>query len=344
MKGRVIALGQYQGHDTAALIVDGVVQDIIADPAKEAVRAGSIYRAFADRPMKGQGGMTVALPTCSGFFRGAQNLKPGQRLLVQVTSIPEPGKAVTVTDKVLFKGRAAIVTPQAPGLNISRRIRDEETRVRLHDLAHEVLGDRAWGLILRSAAAELDDDAVAAELSDLVALADQVMVGAGDKAELLVEGPGAHELAWRDWSVPKPSSIDDSPDALDHLGVLDAIQTALGPVDTLPGGTSMYVEPTRALVAVDVNTGADTSPAAALKANLAAARELPRALRLRGLGGQITVDFAPLMKRDRRQIEQSLRSAFRSDGIETALVGWTPLGHFELQRKRERLPLNEILK
>ena len=60
------------------------------------------------------------------------------------------------------------------------------------------------------------------------------------------------------------------------------------------------------LVAVDVNTGADTSPAAALKANIAAAKALPRALRLRGLGGQVVVDFAPLSKKDRRQIEQVL--------------------------------------
>ena len=105
----------------------------------------------------------------------------------------------------------------------------------------------------------------------------------------------------------------------------------------------MYVEPTRALVAVDVNTGGDTSPAAGLKANLAAARELPRQLRLRGLGGQITLDLAPMAKKDRRGFETALRAAFRKDGVETALVGWTPLGHYELQRKRDRVALSEVL-
>ena len=59
----------------------------------------------------------------------------------------------------------------------------------------------------------------------------------------------------------------------------------------------MMIEPTRALVAVDVNTGPDTSPAASLKANIAAARDLPRQLRLRGLGGQVVVDFAPMPKK-----------------------------------------------
>jgi Rne/Rng family ribonuclease len=104
---------------------------------------------------------------------------------------------------------------------------------------------------------------------------------------------------------------------------------------------SMTIEPTRALVAVDVNTGADVSPAAGLKANLAAARELPRQLRLRGLGGQVVVDFAPLAIPDRPKVETALAAALRHDGIDTAIVGWTPLGHLELQRKRARRPLGD---
>jgi ribonuclease G len=88
-----------------------------------------------------------------------------------------------------------------------------------------------------------------------------------------------------------------------------------------------------------VNTGPDGSPAAGLKANLALARDLPRQLRLRGLGGQVTLDLAPMPKKERLAFEGHLRAAFRTDPIETALAGWTPLGHYELQRKRERLPL-----
>ena len=116
---------------------------------------------------------------------------------------------------------------------------------------------------------------------------------------------------------------------------IDAISQAEVRIDA----GSLFVEATRALVAVDVNTGGDFSPAATLKTNLAAARALPRALRLRGLGGQIVVDFAPMSKAHRKQLEQSLRAAFRADPIETSLVGWTQMGLFELQRKRERLPL-----
>jgi Ribonuclease G/E len=97
-------------------------------------------------------------------------------------------------------------------------------------------------------------------------------------------------------------------------------------------------------VAVDVNTGGDASLAAGLKANIAMARDLPRQLRLRGLGGQITLDLAPMPKKDRRTFESALRAALRQDTTETTLAGWTPLGHFELQRKRDRQPVTEHLK
>ncbi|MEP2184750.1 ribonuclease E/G, partial [Roseibium sp.] len=112
---------------------------------------------------------------------------------------------------------------------------------------------------------------------------------------------------------------------------------------SLGGGASIFVEPTRALVAVDVNTGSDASLAAGVKANMACAKALPRALRLRGLGGQITLDLAPMPKKDRRTFESALRAAFRADDVDTTLVGWTPLGHYELQRKRARPVLAEVL-
>jgi Rne/Rng family ribonuclease len=179
------------------------------------------------------------------------------------------------------------------------------------------------------------------DIASLVSAALAVLSDAGGKRpEILLDGDDAHAIAWREWEA---DAFDAAPGALDRHDVPEMIARLRDPVVPLPGGASMIVEPTRALVAVDVNTGPDASPAAGLKANIAAARALPRALRCRGLGGQITVDFAPTPKKDRRQIESALKTAFRADPIETALAGWTPLGHFELQRKRERLPLREVL-
>ncbi|KMK67767.1 ribonuclease E/G [Puniceibacterium sp. IMCC21224] len=338
MKGRTIALDHLNGVEAAALMVDGRLQDLLVDT--DLPRPGTLYRAIAMRPMKGQGGMFLNSPDGPCYLRQIKGLSPGQPLLVQVTGYAESGKAIPVTNRVLFKSRYAIVTPEAPGINISRSIRDEEVRVSLLEIAHEVMTGEA-GLILRSSCAGADPDEIAEDIGAMATLAAQVMADASGEAETLVEGDGPHALAWRDWT--DPAEVITESGCFEHGGVLDAIEALRGAHVPLGEG-SMYIEPTRALIAVDVNTGGDTSPAAGLKANMGAVRELPRQLRLRGLGGQITIDLAPTPKKDRRQIETALRAAIKADQVETTLVGWTPMGNLELQRKRDRIPLSEVLK
>jgi len=340
MKGRTIILDHIGEIEAAAYLVDGKLDDILIDEA-DAPRPGAIFRGICDRPIKGQGGMMLRLPEGeTAFLRQGKGLRPGQPLLVQVTGFSEAGKAIPVTDRVLFKSRYAIVTPGKPGLNISRQITDEDVRDNLLAVAHEVF-DSPFGLILRSSCEGADEGEIADDIVAMLALAEAVIADAeGNTPEALTEGDGPHALAWREWTGA--ASVVTDAGAFEHHGVLDQIGQLAHAMVPIGEGT-MYVEPTRALVAVDVNTGNDTSPAAALKANLAAARALPRALRLRGLAGQITVDFVSMSKAHRKQVEQSLRASFKSDPIETSLVGWTPMGLFELQRKRERPPFPKQL-
>ncbi len=334
MKGRTIVLDHLNGVEAAAYLIDGQLDDLLVDD-ENAPRPGAIFRGICDRPLKGQGGMMLRLPEGTAFLRHGKGLRPGQPLLVQVTGYADGGKAVPVTDRVLFKSRYAIVTPGKPGANISRQIADDDEIDRLRLIIHENF-DSDHGLILRSSCAGAGAEEIADDIHAMCNLADAVLAdGDGASPEALTDGDGPHLLAWREWTGRAEIVTDAG--SFDALGVLDQIDAIAQPQVRIAEG-SMFVEPTRALVAVDVNTGGDTSPAAALKANLAAARALPRALRLRGLGGQITVDFAPMSKAHRKQVEQSLRAAFRADPIETSLVGWSPMGLFELQRKRERRP------
>ncbi len=346
MKGRVVVLGAWQGREAAALLVEGILQDLlIAPPDADALQPGAVLRGVVDRPVKGQGGVFVRLPGASGFLRQVSGLAPGQRVIVQVAGVAEPGKAVPLTLRVLFKSRLAIVTPDAPGLNISRRIREEDLRTDLQALAEAAMrgATPGHGLILRSAAETAAPEEISADIAAMRDLAAAVMADLTGAPELLLEAPEPHELAWREWSDPAPDAVEEGDDAFELHGVNDQIDALRAPVVALPGGGSMAIEPTRALVAVDVNTGSDTSPAAGLKASIAAARDLPRQLRLRGLGGQVTVDFAPVPKKDRGTLEQVLRAAFKGEAAETTLAGWTPLGCFELQRKRDRAPLEGLL-
>ncbi len=347
MKGRLIVISELAGgQQAAALLEDGRLSDLIVDPPEDdpRPRPGAIYRARVDRPLKGLGGAILLLPDGqTGFLREARGLSQGQSLLVQVSTYAEPQKAIPLTTKLLFKSRYVIVTPDRPGLNISRTIRDEDERDRLRQIIQDSLeGEDAAGLILRSAADGASEEDVLKDFHDQSEIAAAVLAdGVTGAPECLIDAPTASFAAWRDW--PDVDEVIEASGAFEDHGIWDEIDRLRDSRISLGRSGSIYVEPTRALVAVDVNTGGDTSPAAGMKANLDAVRELPRQLRLRGLGGQIVIDAAPMPKKDRRQIEAALRTALKADPVDTSIVGWTQLGHLELTRRRERPALMEIL-
>lgn len=347
MRGRQIVLGQLAGRAAAALMQDGRLEDLIIDPAGATPLApGAICRARVDRLVKGQGGVFLRLPEgARGFLRDRGGLREGQALLVQVSGSAEEGKAVPVSARLNFRGRHVIVTPGAPGVNVSRRIRDDALRDLLVRLGETALAGRSDppGIVFRSIAATAPDDEIAAELGQILDLAQAILADREGGPELLLDAPEPADQAWQDWADPPPDSIEDGADAFEATGAAAAVQQMLQPRVELGGGAWAEIEALRALVAVDVNTGSDHSPAAGLKANIALARDLPRQLRLRGLGGQIVVDFAPMPKRDRGTLEQTLRAAFRSESAETVLIGWTAMGLYEISRKRDRMPLARLL-
>ncbi len=343
-KGRIVAIDSIDGRKAAALLQDGKLHDLLIDPAHDRPRPSAIYRAKATRAMKGQNGIILDLGRGQkGFLKQARGIAPGATLTVQVSTHAEIGKAAPVVNKLLFKSRYAIVTPNAPGINIARSIHDEDARLRLHEIAHDAFtgAPENCGLILRSACETADEGDIYANIAAMLQGANAVLNDSAGAPELLLDAPDAAEVAWANWGEIDQVIRDDG--CFDSLGVWDFIHALEYPECPLSGGASMVIEATRALIAVDVNTGSDFSLSAGLKANIATAKDLPRQLRLRGLGGQIVVDFAPSPKAERRSIETQLRRAFKADSIDTILVGWTALGHYELQRKRERLPLSEML-
>ncbi len=391
-----LVIGKLRGREMAALVEDRVTDWIFGPTQKPGPE--TVFKAKVDRRLPGGGAAFVNLGDGEqGYLRDAGGLAQGEVLLVEVTAVPEEGKAAPVTRRVLWRQRYTIHTPGAPGINVARGIADPDERARLvrivedhgatmegwlarmadtrdpDDVARvrrvlEAL--REGGTILRTAARGQPperivrdlDLAVAARLAAEDALADPAsplgVVGMaplprdyalrewGDRAGRIVVGPGdfdtlpaleAHRLS------PFANRIETvRGDPFDHFGVRAEIERLGSSRVDLPSGGWMAVEPTRAMVTVDVNTAGEFSGGAALTANLEAARELPRQLRLRGLGGPVAIDFAPLTRKDRRRIEDALKAAFRRDPVETVLSGWTPLGNFELQRKRERRPLTEL--
>jgi len=345
-KGRIVVLDEVNGKPAAALLVNGQIHDLLIEADNNLPKPEAIYRGRTTLPMKGQNGIILDIGNGQkAFLRNAKGIPQGTQMTVQVATHAEIGKATPVVNKLIFKSRYCIVTPDAPGLNIARSIKDDEERDRLLEIVHEVSTNRQneYGLIIRSSAMDIDADAISDDINAMYDLADNVMSQTSGDPALIMPAPTAEMKAWRDWVNPDPDEVIKETNSFETMGIWDHIEKLKHSKSKLPNGASMIIEPTSAFVAVDVNTGNDFSLSAGLKANLAVAKELPNQLSLRGLGGQIIIDFAPSPKKDRKLIETALNSSFRKGKIDTVVVGWTTLGNFELQRKRERIPLSELL-
>lgn len=334
------------GALVAARVVDGALDDLYVDspPSDLTPQPEAMYWGRVDRAAPAIGAAFVALPDGQrGWLRGADR-KAGEMVGVQVSRWAEAGKAAPLTDRPILKGALALLTPGAPGVNLARSIKGHETRERLTAVAGAALAGAGEdvGLVIRSAAGDADEAALTAEIAALRAAFDAVQEQpAGREPSLLRAAPDAEARARRDWA---DADWLDGPEPFERLGVWDAIEALRSPRVTLPGGGWMSVEATAALVAVDVNTGEDFSKTASQTANLAACAALPRALRLRGFGGLVYIDFAPLKKGARQGVDLALKRAFAVDPVETQVVGWTPAGAVELQRKRERRPTMALIR
>jgi Ribonuclease G/E len=141
-------------------------------------------------------------------------------------------------------------------------------------------------------------------------------------------------------AVPAGSAFDDAMET--------AVADLAEPVVALPGGGAMTIEPTRALVAIDLDAGAATAERrtkaeAQAGFNRAALPALAAAIRLRNLSGAILVDVAGMRPRARAALAPALAAALASDPLRPRLLGFTALGLAEIVRPRIHPPLHEML-
>ena len=332
-KGAFIAFDTFNSRGCAAMLYDGLLVDLLMDSGENSVDEvvpEAIYFATAGRDLPRQKAMMVDLGAgATGFLK--YKTPPTERaFLVQVKTHVGEGKAAPVRESPLLKGLYVIlVLGESGAVNVSKAI-DADRRDALKTAVAEAAGDAS--VILRTACQDGLLADIIAEVRDMVLLAADIRARCSTVG-LVHAAPSARVLALRDWGdVP----IIDEAGCFERLGVADQIESLDSPIAGLPNGARMVIESTSALVAVDVDTGGDFGGDAGARANFACAGDLPRQLRLRGLGGQIVIDPAPMPKRDRARFEMILRKALTGDDVPTEMVGWTKLGHYELQRKRSR--------
>lgn len=302
------------------------------------------------------------------------HLKKGQTILVQVTKEAISTKGPRLTADISLPGRFLVYMPYASRVGISRKIEDRNQRAKLRKMAQKVLPKKSGGLIVRTVGEEvtpiklekeflrlherwqkISRDAEALSAPSPVHREATLISGvirdlfSGKFEALRVDSKQAYEEISDYVKSVDPDLLDrvhlhSGPTSLfDEFGVEEEIQRAFRRNVPLKSGGSLVIEPTEALVSIDVNTGRFTGKGkrdpeqTILKTNLEAAREIAKQLRLRDVGGIIVVDFIDMdMQENRDKVLRELRSHLGRDRARTKAFEVSSLGLVEMTRQRVR--------
>jgi ribonuclease G len=300
-------------------------------------------------------------------------LKKGQVLPVQVTKEPISTKGCRVTAQISLPGRFLVYMPYASKVGVSRKIESREQRGRLREMVTRLLPADSGGVIVRTVAEGVTEDHFRREIQSLMAQWRKIK----RKQTYVRKAPA---LLLRETSLTRSLIRDVFSDKVDGLWVDSKelhgeVEQYLEQVDPelrsrvhlygeatplfdkfdieseikslfrarvdLPTGGSLIIQPTEALVSIDVNTGRYTGKRdpekTILRTNLEAAREIARQLRLRDLGGIIVADFIDMETRGNRdKVLQELRTHLARDRARTKTLGVSDLGLVEMTRQRIR--------
>lgn len=310
-------------------------------------------------------------------------LKRGDTVIVQVTKEPISTKGPRLSAQVSLPGRFLVFMPFSSHVGVSRKIDDREERSRLKTLAREILPkENAGGVIIRTVGEELTREKFDGEYKRLSATWQKIKRRAdsskapaliqreaklisgvvrdlfSDKFDrLIVDAKQAHREIVQYVENVDPELLDrvqlyEEPEALfDKYGIEEEIQRSFQRRVDLASGGYIIIEPTEALVSIDVNTGRFTGKKGKkdpeqtiLRTNLDAAKEIARQLRLRDVGGIIVCDFIDMESQGNRdKVLQELRSHLGRDRARTRAYAVSELGLIEMTRQRVRPSLFQAL-
>ena len=303
-------------------------------------------------------------------------LKPGDRVLVQVTKDPVGHKGARLTSQVSLPGRYLVYVPNGSMSGISRKLPDTE-RARLKRILKEVLPENV-GVIVRTAAEGATQEQLTLDVNRLTSQWANISrqlesqnapallhsepdllikiirdVFNEDFQKLVIEGDDARETiesyvrSVAPDLIDRVSRYDGSGDSFDEFRVTEQIEKALDRKVWLPSGGSLIIDRTEAMTVVDVNTGKFVGSGGNLeetvtKNNLEAAEEIVRQLRLRDIGGIIVVDFIDMVLESNRDLVlRRLVECLSRDRTKHQVAEVTSLGLVQMTRKKLGLGLLE---
>src|SRR5690554_4598971 len=304
-------------------------------------------------------------------------LKEGQEIIVQVDKEERGNKGAALTTQISLAGRYLVLMPNNPRAGgISRRIEGEE-RNELREALNGLNAPADMGLIVRTAGLGRSSEELQWDLDYRIQLWTAIKEASQDRpapfliyqesnviirairdylrqdiGEVLIDSLEAHEeaLAFIQQVMPQYASkiklYQDSVPLFNRFQIESQIETAFQREVKLPSGGSIVIDPTEALVSIDINSARATKGGdieeTALQTNLEAAEEIARQLRLRDIGGLIVIDFIDMTPaKNQRAVEDRMRECLEADRARVQVGRISRFGLLEMSRQRLRPSLDE---
>lgn len=317
---------------------------------------------------------TTRRPAHHQRYKIQEVIQRNQILLVQAVKETRGSKGAAFTTNISLAGRYCVLMPNSPqGGGISRKIASPTDRTRLKEILNSLELPSTMGLIIRTAGRERNKNEIKRDSDYLIKTWDKIRKQTlqsvapaliyeeaslvkrsirdfytSDIKEIWIEGSKGFIIARSFMKDLLPSHVkriheykDPNISLFQHFGVHTQIDRLYSPEVPLPSGGSLVINPTEALVSIDINSGRATRERhieeTAYKTNLEAAAEIARQLRLRDLAGLIVIDFIDMENpRHNRSVEQKLTYEMQGDRARTQIGNISQFGLLELSRQRLR--------
>ncbi|MCH2042804.1 MAG: Rne/Rng family ribonuclease [Saprospiraceae bacterium] len=302
-------------------------------------------------------------------------LVKGQKILVQVLKEPISTKGPRLCCEVTIAGRYLVLAPFSNVIAVSKKIVDEDERVRLKRLM-ESIRPKNFGFIVRTAAVGRKVADLHSDVNDLLKKWAEIhkqlhkakhpikCLSELNKTKsiirdfwndsftrVMVDNSQVHSEVISEIQKIAPNRKDiiklysGNRPIFDKFGITRQIKASFGKTATMASGAYIVIEHTEAMHVVDVNSGhkmiSNDQEQNALKVNLEAAEEIARQLRLRDLGGIILIDFIDMRKGENRQkLYQSMKSAMSTDTAKHTILPLSKFGLMQITRERVRPALD----
>jgi len=296
-----------------------------------------------------------------------------QVLLVQVVKEERGNKGAALTSYLSLAGRYTVLMPNSTsGGGISRKISSTSDRKRLKDMVSDLKLPRSMGLIVRTAGMSRTKPEIKRDFDYLARVWDEIRektlasvapvlihsdsdlikrairdIYNRDIEEVVVEGEDGYKSAKAFMKMLMPSharrvkAYSDPVPLFQRYGAEDQLRAMYDPMVQLKSGGYLIINPTEALVSIDINSGRSTKEhgieATALHTNLEAAKEIARQLRLRDMAGLVVIDFIDMdYSNNVRKVEKAMKDALKNDRARIQVGRISSFGLMEMSRQRLR--------